>query len=70
MIHTLLIIVIMNYIFLISFGTNKIFKFQISHSLKEIIMIIKTYQIISIDDINQIIDRHIPIYSHVDCALI
>ena len=28
-------------------------------------MIIKTYQIISIDDITQIIDRYIQIYSHI-----
>ena len=41
--------------FLISFGTNKILKFQISHSFKEIIMIIKTYHIITIDS-TQIID--------------
>ena len=60
----------MYYISLISFGTNKIFKFQISRSLKKIIIIIKTYQIISIDDINQIIDRHIQIYNHVDCVLV
>ena len=45
----------MHYIFLISFGTTKIFKFQISHSLKEIIMTIKIYHIIKID-ITQIID--------------
>ena len=49
----------MNYIFLISFGKIKIFKFQSfysnSHSLKEIIMIIKTYCITTID-ITQIID--------------
>ena len=48
----LLTIVIMHYIFLIYFGTIKIFKFQIyysnSHSLKEIIMITKTYHIITI----------------------
>ena len=69
-IHILLTIVIMYYISLISFGTNKIFKFQISRSLKKIIIIIKTYQIISIDDINQIIDRHIQIYNHVDCVLV
>ena len=49
----------MHYIFLISFGTIKIFKFQSyysnSHFLKEIIMIIKTYYITTID-ITQIID--------------
>ena len=49
----------MHYIFLISFGTTKIFKFQNyysnSHFLKEIIMITKTYHIITID-ITQIID--------------
>ena len=43
----------MNYIFLISFGKIKIFKFQSfysnSHSLKEIIIITKTYYIITID---------------------
>ena len=42
----------MHNIFLMSFGTIKIFKFQIyysnSHSLKEIIMITKTYHIITI----------------------
>ena len=42
-IHILLIIVIMHYIFLVSFGTIKIFKFQNyylnSHSLKEIIIV-------------------------------
>ena len=45
-------IVIIYYIFLTSFGTTKSFKFQIyysnSHSLKEIIMITKTYHIITI----------------------
>ena len=59
MIHIFLTIVIMHYIFLISFGTIKIFKFQSyysnSHFLKEIIMIIKTYCITTID-ITQIID--------------
>ena len=49
----------MHYIFLVSFGTIKIFKFQNyysnSHSLKEIIMITKTYHVITID-ITQIID--------------
>ena len=49
----------MHYIFQISFGITKIFKFQSyylnSHSLKEIIMITKTYHIITID-ITQIID--------------
>ena len=54
MVHILIIIVIMHYIFLIYFGTTKIFKFQISHSFKEIIMIINTYYIIIID-ITQII---------------
>ena len=57
-VHILLIIVIMHYILLISFCTTKIFKFQISHSLKEIIMIIKIYHIITINII-QIIDRRI-----------
>ena len=50
----------MHYIFKVSFGTIKIFKFQSyylnSHSLKEIIMIIKTYHIITID-ITQVIDN-------------
>ena len=50
----------MDYIFLVSFGTIKIFEFQSYysnfHSLKEIIMITKTYPIIKID-ITQIIDR-------------
>ena len=50
----------MHYIFLISFGTIKIFKFQsyysYSYFLKEIIMITKTYPIITIE-ITQIIDR-------------
>ena len=59
MVHIFLTIVIMHYIFLISFGTIKIFKFQSyysnSHFLKEIIMIIKTYYITTID-ITQIID--------------
>ena len=59
MVHILLTIVIMQYIFLVSFGTIKIFKFQSyysnSHSLKEIIIITKTYHIITID-ITQIID--------------
>ena len=59
MIHIFLTIVIMHYIFLISFGTTKIFKFQIyysnSHSLKEIIMITKIYYIATIDT-TQIID--------------
>ena len=53
-------IVIIYYIFLIFFGTTKIFKFQIyysnSHSLKEVIMIIKSYHIIKIG-ITQIIDN-------------
>ena len=52
MIHILQTIVIMYYIFLVSFGTIKIFKFQNyysnSHSLKKIIMITKTYHIITI----------------------
>ena len=43
----------MHYIFLISFSTTKFFNFQIyysnAHSLKEIIMIIKDYHIITID---------------------
>ena len=47
----------MHYIFFISFGTIKIFKFQISYYLKKIIIIIiiKTYHIIIID-ITQITD--------------
>ena len=49
----------MHFIFLISFGRNKIFKFQSyylnSHSFKEIIMITKTYNINTID-IRPIID--------------
>ena len=49
----LLTIVILHYIFLVSFGTIQIFKFQNyysnSHSLKEIIMITKTYHIITIN---------------------
>ena len=52
-VHILLTIVIIHYIFLISFGTIKIFKFQSyysnSHSLKEITMITKIYHIITID---------------------
>ena len=51
--HILLTIFIMHYIFLISFGIIKIFKVQSyysnSHSLKENIMITKTYHIITID---------------------
>ena len=41
----------MHYIFFISFGTIKIFKFQIFYYLKKviIIIIIKTYYIIIID---------------------
>ena len=49
----------MHYIFLISFGTIKIFKFQsyysYSYFLKEIIMITKTYYMITID-VTQIIN--------------
>ena len=49
----------MHYIFLIYFSTIKIFKFQSyysnSYSLKDNIMITKTYHIITID-ITQIID--------------
>ena len=49
----------MHYIFLVSFGRIKISRFQNyysnSYSLKEIIMITKTYHIITID-ITQIID--------------
>ena len=60
MVHVLLTIFIMHYIFLISFGTIKNVKFQNyysnSHYLKEIIMITKTYYIITIDVI-QIIDN-------------
>ena len=59
-VYILLIIVTVHFIFLISFGTTKIFKFQISHSPREIIMIIKIYYIITIDII-QIIDKHIQI---------
>ena len=55
MVHSLLTIVIMYYIFLISFGKAKIFKFQSyysnSHSLKNTIIITKTYHIITIDSI-------------------
>ena len=59
----------MHYIFKVSFGTIKIFKFQSYylnyhslpsqknyHSLKKIIMIIKTYHIVTID-ITQVIDN-------------
>ena len=60
MVYILLTIFVMHYTFLISFGTIKIFKFQNyysnSHSLKEIIMITKTYHIIIID-ISQIINN-------------
>ena len=53
MIHILLTIVIMHYIFLISCGKAKFFKFQSyysnSHSLKKTIIITKTYHIITID---------------------
>ena len=53
MVHILLTTIIMHYIFQISFGITKIFKFQSyylnSHSLKEIIMITKTYHIITIN---------------------
>ena len=53
------IFVVMHYIFVISFGTIKIFQFQIYHSFKEIIiMIIKTYHIIT-SNITQIIGKHI-----------
>ena len=49
----------MHYVFLVSFGNIKISRFQNyysnSYSLKEIIMITKTYHIITID-ITQIID--------------
>ena len=49
----------MHYIFLVSFGTIKIFKFQNycsnSHSLMEIIMKTKNYHIIT-TDITQTID--------------
>ena len=68
-VHILLTIVIVHYIFLIYFGSNKILKFQIFHSLKEIIMIIKTYHIITID-ITQIIDKAIQIYRQIDFVLI
>ena len=50
----------MQYIFIISFGTTKIFKFQIYYFLKDIMIIIKTYHTITID-ITQIIERHIQI---------
>ena len=60
MVYILLTIFVMHYTFLISFGTIKNFKFQNyysnSHSLKEIIMITKTYHIITID-ISQIINN-------------
>ena len=50
----------MHYIFKVSFGTIKIFKFQSYylnyHSLKKIIMIIKTYHIVTID-ITQVINN-------------
>ena len=53
MIHILITILIMHYIFLVSFGTIKIFKFQSyysnSHFLNEIIMTTKTYHIITIN---------------------
>ena len=50
----------MHYIFIISFGKTKIFKFQIYYFLKEIMIIIKTYHAITIN-ITQIIERHIQI---------
>ena len=57
----------MYYIFLISFGTIKIFKFQSYysnfHSLKEVIMITKTYHIITID-ITQIINSTLNLDSY------
>ena len=53
----------MHYIFIISFGTTKIFKFQIYYFLKDIMIIIKTYHTITID-ITKIIDKYIQI--HVD----
>lgn len=69
----------MHYILLISFGTSKIlslkFIIQNFYFLKEIIIIIKTYHIITID-ITKTIDRHIQIqihshiHNHVDCVLI
>ena len=50
MVHILLTIIIMHFIFLVSFGKIKIFKFKNyysnSHSLEKIIMITKTYHII------------------------
>ena len=53
MFHIFLTIVLMHYIFLIYFGTTKMFKFQIYYSnfsfFKEIIITIKTYQIIKIN---------------------
>ena len=53
MVHIFLTIVIMHYVFLVSFCTIKIFKFKSyysnSHSLKEVILITKTYFIITID---------------------
>ena len=53
MVHIFLTIFIMHHIFLFSFGTIKNVKFQNyylnSHYLKEIIMITKTYHIITID---------------------
>ena len=58
-VQILLTIVIKHYIFLVYFGKIKIFKYQNYysnfHSLKEIILIIKTYHIITIN-ITQIID--------------
>ena len=42
---------------------------QISYSLKDIIIIIKPHYKFTID-INQIIDKHIQIHSHIDYILI
>ena len=61
-VQILLTIVIKHYIFLVYFGKIKIFKYQNYysnfHPLKEIILIIKTYHIITIN-ITQIIDSTI-----------
>ena len=55
------------------FGANKLLSLkliiQISYSLKDIIIIIKPHYKFTID-INQIIDKHIQIHSHIDYILI
>ena len=57
-VQILLTIVIKHYIFLVYFGKIKIFKYQNYysnfHSLKEIILIIKTYHIITIKKIKKL----------------